>query len=147
MHGRPAHHDSDGPVAASHPQRWQILGVLVLSLLVTSIDHTIINVALPEMVNDLDASAAALQWIVAAYPVVFAGLLLAAGSLGNSWLSDSGLRSRPDRLQNIQSSRSCGRLSSGTHPVAGSGPPGAVTRGRRRGRRWRFVPGWWRRVW
>ena len=59
MHGRPAHHDSDGPVAASHPQRWQILGVLVLSLLVTSIDHTIINVALPQMVNDLDASAAA----------------------------------------------------------------------------------------
>jgi EmrB/QacA subfamily drug resistance transporter len=83
MHGRPAHHDADGPVAASHPQRWQILGVLVLSLLVTSIDHTIINVALPQMVNDLDASAAALQWIVAAYTVVFAGLLLTAGSLGD----------------------------------------------------------------
>jgi EmrB/QacA subfamily drug resistance transporter len=83
MHGRPAHHDTDGPAAASHPRRWQILGVLVLALLVTSIDHTIINVALPEMVGDLDASAAQLQWIVAAYTVVFAGLLLTAGSLGD----------------------------------------------------------------
>jgi EmrB/QacA subfamily drug resistance transporter len=83
MHGRPAHHDTDGPVSASHPRRWPILGVLVLSLLVTSIDHTIINVALPEMVGDLDASAAQLQWIVAAYTVVFAGLLLTAGSIGD----------------------------------------------------------------
>jgi EmrB/QacA subfamily drug resistance transporter len=83
MHGRPAHHDHDGPVGDSHPQRWRILGVLVLALLVTSIDHTIINVALPGMVRDLDASAAQLQWIVAAYTVVFAGLLLTAGSLGD----------------------------------------------------------------
>ena len=83
MHGRPAHQDFDGPVAPSHPQRWQILGVLVLALLVTSIDHTIINVALPQMVSDLDASAAQLQWIVASYTVVFAGLLLTAGSLGD----------------------------------------------------------------
>jgi len=83
MHGRPTHQDLAGPATASHPRRWQILGVLVLALLVTSIDHTIINVALPQMVGDLDASAAALQWIVAAYTVVFAGLLLTAGSLGD----------------------------------------------------------------
>ncbi|MGK2947399.1 MAG: MFS transporter [Acidimicrobiales bacterium] len=83
MHGRPAHQDLDGPAAPSHPHRWQILGVLVLALLVTSIDHTIINVALPEMVSDLGASAAHLQWIVASYTVVFAGLLLTAGSLGD----------------------------------------------------------------
>src|SRR5918995_1474104 len=51
--------------------------------LISSIDHTIINVALPEMVGDLGASAAQLQWIVAAYTVVFAGLLLTAGSLGD----------------------------------------------------------------
>jgi EmrB/QacA subfamily drug resistance transporter len=83
MHGRPAHQDLDGPAAPSHPHRWHILGVLVMALLVTSIDHTIINVALPQMVSDLDASAAQLQWIVAAYTVVFAGLLLTAGSLGD----------------------------------------------------------------
>jgi EmrB/QacA subfamily drug resistance transporter len=83
MHGRPTHQDPDGPAAPSHPHRWQVLGVLVLALLVTSIDHTIINVALPAMVSDLGASAAQLQWIVAAYTVVFAGLLLTAGSLGD----------------------------------------------------------------
>ncbi|HEX5613825.1 MAG TPA: DHA2 family efflux MFS transporter permease subunit [Acidimicrobiia bacterium] len=82
MHGRPAPQVL-GESSPSHPNRWRILGVLVLALLVTSIDHTIINVALPQLVGDLGASAAALQWIVAAYTVVFAGLLLTAGSLGD----------------------------------------------------------------
>jgi EmrB/QacA subfamily drug resistance transporter len=82
MHGRPVPQDL-GKSTASHPNRWRILGVLVLALLVTSIDHTIINVALPQMVGDLSASAAQLQWIVATYTVVFAGLLLTAGSLGD----------------------------------------------------------------
>ena len=82
MHGRPVHQDL-GKASPSHPNRWRILGVLVLALLVTSIDHTIINVALPQMVGDLGADAAELQWVVAAYTVVFAGLLLTAGSLGD----------------------------------------------------------------
>ena len=82
MHGRPVQNDI-GESTPSHPDRWRILGVLVLALLVTSIDHTIINVALPQMVVDLGASASQLQWIVASYTVVFAGLLLTAGSLGD----------------------------------------------------------------
>ena len=82
MHGRPVT-ESSSDTHASHPNRWRILGVLVLALLVTSIDHTIINVALPQIVVDLNASAAQLQWIVASYTVVFAGLLLTAGSLGD----------------------------------------------------------------
>ncbi|MBA2280728.1 MAG: DHA2 family efflux MFS transporter permease subunit [Acidimicrobiia bacterium] len=82
MHGRPVQQVL-GESSPSHPNRWRILGVLVLALLVTSIDHTIINVALPQMVGDLGASAAELQWVVAAYTVVFAGLLLTAGSLGD----------------------------------------------------------------
>ena len=82
MHGRPATQVS-GEIHTSHPQRWRILGVLVLALLVTSIDHTIINVAMPRLVGDLGASSAQLQWIVASYTIVFAGLLLTAGSLGD----------------------------------------------------------------
>lgn len=82
MHGRPTT-QSIGDAHASHPNRWRILGVLVLALLVTSIDHTIINVAMPRLVGDLGASSAQLQWIVAAYTIVFAGLLLTAGSLGD----------------------------------------------------------------
>lgn len=82
MHGRPNTH-SAGETHASHPQRWRIFGVLVLALLVTSIDHTIINVAMPRLVGDLGASSAQLQWVVASYTIVFAGLLLTAGSLGD----------------------------------------------------------------
>ena len=82
MHGRPVAQDL-GEARASHPQRWRILAVLVLALVVTSIDHTVINVALPRLVEDLGATAAQMQWIVAAYTIVFAGLLLTAGSLGD----------------------------------------------------------------
>src|SRR4051794_37250297 len=82
MHGRPVLQPASQS-SPSDPNRWRILGVLVVALLVTSIDHTIINVALPTMIDDLGASAAQLQWIVAAYTVVFAGLLLTAGSVGD----------------------------------------------------------------
>src|SRR3954447_17356982 len=82
MHGRPVT-QSTSETSESHPNRWPILGVLVLALLVTSIDHTIINVALPQLVEGLDASSADLQWVVAGYTIVFAGLLLTAGSLGD----------------------------------------------------------------
>jgi EmrB/QacA subfamily drug resistance transporter len=82
MHGRPITQPV-GDTHASHPNRWRILGVLVLALLVTSIDHTIINVAMPRLVGDLGASSAQLQWIVASYTIVFAGLLLTAGSIGD----------------------------------------------------------------
>jgi EmrB/QacA subfamily drug resistance transporter len=57
--------------------------VLSLSLVITAIDHTIMNVALPRMVVDLGATNSQLQWIVDSYTVVFAGLLLAAGALGD----------------------------------------------------------------
>ena len=66
-----------------YERRWWTLGVLCLSLVVISIDNTILNVALPSIVRDLDASGSQLQWIIDAYTIVFAGLLLTAGSLGD----------------------------------------------------------------
>src|SRR5215218_6401923 len=65
------------------PRRWWILAVLCCSLLVVSIDNTILNAALPALQKDLGASASQLQWIVDGYMLVFAGLLLTAGSLGD----------------------------------------------------------------
>src|ERR1700722_10532766 len=64
-------------------RRWWALAVLCLSLIVVTIDTTILNVALPSLVRDLHASSSGLQWIVDAYTVVFAGLLLSAGSVGD----------------------------------------------------------------
>ncbi|MDQ3741346.1 MAG: DHA2 family efflux MFS transporter permease subunit, partial [Actinomycetota bacterium] len=66
-----------------YPHRWKALIVLALSLLVVSIDNTILNVALPTIRAELDASSSELQWIVDSYLLVFAGLLLAAGTLGD----------------------------------------------------------------
>jgi MFS family permease len=71
------------PLAPSDPRRWFALAVLCLSLVVVTIDTTILNVALPTLVERLHASSSALQWIVDGYTVVFAGLLLTAGSLGD----------------------------------------------------------------
>ena len=57
--------------------------MLCVSLLVIVIDNTIVNVALPTLVRDLDADVSELQWVVDAYTLVFAGLLLLAGALGD----------------------------------------------------------------
>jgi EmrB/QacA subfamily drug resistance transporter len=64
-------------------RRWLILGVLCFSLLVIVLDNSILNVALPSIVRELDATNTQLQWIVDSYTLVFAGLLLTAGSLGD----------------------------------------------------------------
>jgi EmrB/QacA subfamily drug resistance transporter len=71
-----------------HERRWWILGVLCLSLLIIVVDNSILNVALPtlarpESQGGLDATTSQLQWMVDAYTLVFAGLLLTAGSLGD----------------------------------------------------------------
>ena len=66
-----------------HARRWKTLGVLSLSLVVIGLDNTVMNVALPSIQQDLGISGSTLQWIVDAYVLVFAGLLLAAGNLGD----------------------------------------------------------------
>jgi EmrB/QacA subfamily drug resistance transporter len=65
--------------------RWLALGVLCASLLAIVVDNTIVNVALPTLVRDLDADISELQWVVDAYTLVFAGLLLVAGALGDRY--------------------------------------------------------------
>ena len=63
--------------------RWVALGFLGFSLLVISLDNTVLNLALPSISKDLGSSGTGLQWIVDAYVLVFAGLLLTMGSLGD----------------------------------------------------------------
>ncbi|GAA2441196.1 MFS transporter [Actinomadura vinacea] len=66
-----------------HPRRWRILAVLCLSLFVVVVDNTILNVAIPALIRDLDATTADVQWVIDAYSLAFAGLLLTAGALGD----------------------------------------------------------------
>ena len=63
--------------------RWWTLAVLCLSLLVIVVDNTIVNVALPTLVRQLHATTTQLQWVVDAYTLALAGLLLTLGSLGD----------------------------------------------------------------
>lgn len=69
--------------AIIHRRRWLILAVLATSVFLVVVDNTIVNVALPRLSTDLGASTTELQWIVDAYSLVFAGLLLAGGAIGD----------------------------------------------------------------
>ena len=69
----------------AHERRWWILTVLCSSLLVIVLDNSILNVAIPTIINDLRATNSQLQWIVDSYTLVFAGLLLTAGALGDKF--------------------------------------------------------------
>lgn len=68
-----------------HPRRWAILGVLVVSLLVVVLDNTVLNIALPTIQRDLNASQSQLVWAVDSYILVFAALLFTWGVLGDKF--------------------------------------------------------------
>ncbi len=83
----PEHGIVTGTGAGSEPtptdRRWLILPVLCLSVFLVVVDNTIVNVALPTLNRHLGASITSLQWIVDAYSLAFAGLLLAGGGVGD----------------------------------------------------------------
>jgi EmrB/QacA subfamily drug resistance transporter len=68
---------------AGYERRWTALAVLSLSLVIIGLDNTILNVALPTLQAEFGASASKLQWMVDSYLLVFAGLLLVFGTLGD----------------------------------------------------------------
>ena len=59
------------------------LAIVCLAALIINVDNTILNVALPTLVRDLQATSSQLQWIVDSYAIVFAGLLLVGGTLAD----------------------------------------------------------------
>ncbi|MFI6031311.1 MFS transporter [Amycolatopsis magusensis] len=67
----------------SHPRRWAILSVLCLALLVVLLDNTVLNVAIPAITESLGATTAEIQWMINAYSLVLAGLLLTTGSFAD----------------------------------------------------------------
>jgi EmrB/QacA subfamily drug resistance transporter len=71
------------PRGAQGRRRLVALAVVCASALIINIDNTILNVALPTLVRDLNATSSQLQWIVDSYAMVFAGLLLVGGSLAD----------------------------------------------------------------
>src|SRR6266446_271666 len=79
---------TDAPAAVEaaptlDPRRWWMLAVLCLSLLIVFIGNSSLNVAIPTLSRDLHATESQLQWVVAVYSLVFAGLLFSTGALGD----------------------------------------------------------------
>jgi EmrB/QacA subfamily drug resistance transporter len=68
---------------APYARRWWMLGVLCLSLLIVFVGNSSLNVAIPTLSRDLGATESQLQWVVAAYSLVFAGLLFSTGAVGD----------------------------------------------------------------
>ncbi len=67
----------------AHEGRWWALAVLCLSLLIVFVGNSSLNVAIPTLSRDLHATESQLQWVVAIYSLVFAGLLFSTGALGD----------------------------------------------------------------
>src|SRR6266487_5060129 len=65
------------------PGRWWMLGVTCLTVIVVTLDLTILNIALPAISAALHAGTRDLQWIVDAYSLTFAGIMLPAGLAGD----------------------------------------------------------------
>ncbi len=78
---------TENPVAAPARggHRWATLAVRCCAVFITVLDGTIVNVALPTLAIELGATTRQLQWIVDSYLLVFTGLLLAAGGLGDKF--------------------------------------------------------------
>src|SRR5436305_7047759 len=64
----------------SRRRRFLVLAICCLSLLIVSLDNTVLNVALPSMQHELGASISGMQWTIDAYTLVLASLLMLAGS-------------------------------------------------------------------
>ena len=66
-----------------YARRWKTLMVLSIALVIIGLDNTVLNVALPTLQRHFNASGSTLQWVVDAYTLAFAGLLLLMGTLGD----------------------------------------------------------------
>ena len=77
--------DLGGIDPAVYARRWRILPVLCLSLSIVMVANGSLNIALPSLARELDASTSSLQWMVDVYALVFAGLLFTAGTIGDRY--------------------------------------------------------------
>nr|WP_187997196.1 MFS transporter [Flaviflexus equikiangi] len=73
------------PIAFSRRRRWAALSVLTASLLVLTMDMTILNIALPEMAAELHPSSDQQLWIIDVYSLVLVGLLVSFAAIADRW--------------------------------------------------------------
>jgi EmrB/QacA subfamily drug resistance transporter len=71
--------------SSKNQNRWLVLGVMCISLFIISIDITVLNLALPSIAAEFKATVGELQWVVNAYNLIFASLLITTGALGDRY--------------------------------------------------------------
>lgn len=73
----------DTPAASNDSDRWKILGVMLVSVFMSLISVSIVNVALPSIQQGLSASSTDVQWVLTGYALIFGVVLVAAGRAGD----------------------------------------------------------------
>ncbi len=69
--------------ATPDPRRWFTLAIVVMSVLIVALDTTVLNVAIPTILRDLDTTLPSLQWVITGYSLTFASLLIIGGRLAD----------------------------------------------------------------
>ncbi len=69
--------------AEPDPRRWFTLAIVILSVLIVALDTTVLNVAIPTILRDLDTTLPSLQWVITGYSLTFASLLIIGGRLAD----------------------------------------------------------------
>jgi len=73
------------PQEELYPRRWRIFAVTMIGLFMALVDVTIVNIAVPEFQRDLEAPVTSVSWVLNAYNIVFAVLLVAMGRLADQF--------------------------------------------------------------
>ena len=71
--------------SSTHPPKWQALALVCLAYFMTTLDVSIVTVALPSITQSLHFSQTNLQWVLTAYAITFGGFLLLGGRAGDLW--------------------------------------------------------------
>ncbi len=83
MSMRPTGTAAEATAAQLDPRRWLALGVVLIAVFMQLMDISIVNVAIPSIQRDLDASYSQVQWVLAGYQLAFAVVLITGGRLGD----------------------------------------------------------------
>src|SRR6266487_2722732 len=83
MSMRPAGTAAAATAEQLDPRRWLALGVVLIAVFMQLMDISIVNVAIPSIQRDLDASYSQVQWVLAGYQLAFAVVLITGGRLGD----------------------------------------------------------------
>src|SRR5881409_3627953 len=73
------------PIEQLYANKWRIWGVVMIGLFMALIDVTIVNITIPQLQRDLDAPVDTVSWVLNAYNIMFAVLLVSMGRLADQF--------------------------------------------------------------